>query len=142
MKFRYFPHPLNPKVTFPLVTANIQGPKKALELQCFVDSGAENDSFPISVAQRIGIPIESCPSESIFGIGGEVRCYLFEVEIVIEDYSFRTEAQFLEPSRLQINGQSVLRDIPPLLGRKNTFSNFKIIFDEANQELELIPYHQ
>ena len=140
MKFHYFPHPLNLLVTFPLVTAKIQGPQKALELQCLIDSGAENDSFPLSVAQKIGIPIDSCRSESIFGIGGEVRCYLFEVEIIIEDYSFRTEAQFLEPSRLYVKGQPVLRDIPPLLGRKNTFSNFKITFDEANQEIELIPY--
>jgi len=142
VKFSYFPHPLDPSVSYPLVVATLQGPSRAIELQCLVDSGADIDSFPVSVARKIGIPTEDCPTETIIGIGGQITCYLSEVKISIAGHSYKTEAQFLEPSRVVVHGQMVSRDIPPLLGRKNTFANFKIIFDEANQELELISYRK
>ena len=107
MKFSYFPHPLDPSVSYPLVVATLQGSLGAIELKCLVDSGAD-----------------------------------YEIEIFIAGHSYKTQAQFLEPSHLIVNGERVLREIPPLLGRKNTFSNFKIIFDEASRELELIPYQK
>ena len=139
MKFNYFPDPVDPFFTYPLVPVKLKGPIGTIELRCLVDSGAGFDSFPLSVAKEVGIPIESCTSDFVTGIGGRVPCYICEVEIVIGPRSYKTEAQFLPPIEMTSQGVPVFREIPPLLGRKNTFANFKIIFDEANQELELIP---
>ena len=140
MKFSYFPHPLDPSLTYPLIPVKVKGPLGAVELRCLVDSGAGFDSFPLSVAKEIGIPIESCTSDFVTGIGGRVPCYICEVEITIGLRSYKTEAQFLPSVPLTSQEGPVLREIPPLLGRKNTFLNFKIVFDEANQEIEMIPY--
>lgn len=142
MKFNYFPDPLDPSLTYPLIPVKVKGPAGTIELRCLVDSGAGFDSFPLSVGKEIGVPVKSSPSDFVTGIGGRVPCYIHEVEITIGARSYKTEAQFLEPSPFLINGQLVSREIPPLLGRKNTFRNFKIVFDEANQELELIPCPQ
>ena len=139
MKFNYLPDPFNPSLTFPLIPAKVKGPTGTLELRCLVDSGAGFDSFPLSVAKEIGVPIESCASDFVTGVGGRVSCYVHEVEITIGAHSYKTEAQFL--SSVEVTSEeSALREIPPLLGRRNTFSNFKIVFDEASREIELIPY--
>ena len=141
MKFNYFPDPLDPSLTYPLIPVKVKGPVGTIELRCLVDSGAGFDSFPLSVAKEIGVPVESSPSDFVTGIGGRVPCYVYEVEITIGPCSYKTQAQFLPPVQLTSQKESV-REIPPLLGRRNTFVNFKIVFDEANQELELIPYPQ
>jgi hypothetical protein len=135
VKVNYFPDPLDPSLTYPLIPIKIKGPTGTIELRCLVDSGAGFDSFPLSVAKEIGVPIESCTSDFVTGIGGRVPCYISEVEIRIGPCSYQTEAQFLPPVQMTSQEGPVFREIPPLLGRKATFVNFKIIFDEANREL-------
>ena len=93
----------------------------------YLDSGADITLLPLSFVKVLGIKIEDEEVKEIRGIGDSVVSVIIkEVEIKIGDVKFKANV-----------GIALLEEVPYLIGRKDIFNKFRIIFEECNEKIIL-----
>jgi hypothetical protein len=118
---------------YPLIRICV-GKKRAQKTRPFeamVDSGASDCIFQESIAQAIGIKLETGKKEIRTGIGGTQEVWIHPVQLYVGTEIIEIDAAFAKS--LPVAG---------LLGRIGFFEHFKITFDPSNDppglELERI----
>jgi len=91
----------------------------------YLDSGADITLLPLSFAKALGIKIEHEEIKEIRGIGDTIVSVIIkEVEIKIGDV------------KLKVNvGIALIEEVPYLIGRKDIFNKFRIVFEEYNKRI-------
>ena len=93
----------------------------------YLDSGADMTLLPLSFAKALGIKIEEEQVKEIRGIGDSaVSVIIKEVEMKIGDVNLKANV-----------GIALIEEVPYLLGRKDVFHKFRIIFEEFNERIIL-----
>ena len=93
----------------------------------YLDSGADMTLLPLSFAKALGIKIEEEQVKEIRGIGDSaVSVIIKEVEMKIGDVNLKANV-----------GIALIEEVPYLLGRKDVFNKFRIIFEEYNEKIIL-----
>jgi len=93
-----------------------------------VDTGADCSIMPESVAQDLGIDVGSLPKMHFSGIeGGTINGYIAKITVKI------TATPIKITCALSTNKKS-----PFILGRKDVFSKFNIVFDNKNKNIKFI----
>ncbi|MBU1615976.1 retropepsin-like domain-containing protein [bacterium] len=85
-----------------------------------IDSGANDCCFPGSIARDLGHDLEKGKERIFEGVGGEVKTYLHQNYIQIQDVRIRGDLYFSDEWNDWGFG---------LLGRHGFFTHFKVIFD-------------
>lgn len=93
----------------------------------YLDSGADITLLPLSFTKILGIKIEDEEVKEIRGIGDSaVSVIIKELEIKIGDVILKANI-----------GIALIEEVPYLLGRKDIFNKFRIMFDEYNEKIFL-----
>ena len=93
----------------------------------YLDSGADITLFPLSFVRVLGIRIEDEEIKEIRGIGDSaVAVIIKEVELKIGNVELKVNV-----------GIALIEEVPYLLGRKDIFDKFRIIFEEYNKRIIL-----
>lgn len=136
IKFEYFPVPyINPEtrkqeLSFrPYIPIRLGYKKTIFEtpIMSLVDSGADRNLFPASVAHALGVKVEKGKVRQHYGIGDvSVLSYAHKIKLFVGERSFETIVDFS-------NQQTI-----PLLGRLYFFNQFSSIqFFQKRHYLEL-----
>ena len=115
------------KILRPIIKFEIKTKIGWVSVMGYLDSGADLTLLPLSFAKLLGIKIEEEDVKEIRGIGDSaVSVIIKEVEIKIGDVSLKANV-----------GIALIEEVPYLLGRKDVFSKFRIIFEEYNEKIIL-----
>lgn len=117
------------KYFLPILKVNIKYGRRTLNgsLLATVDSGADRNLFPADAYRALGQHVETGLEVRIGGIGGEIIAYEHTVNLIFDDFHFRTKVCFSDEIK------------NPLLGRSDFFKHFsKVLFNETEKEFELI----
>jgi hypothetical protein len=95
-------------------------------VQCIVDSGASFCVFHASVADRLGIRLESGEPSVIVGVGGSRKIWLHKVRLHLLGGEVEQTVGF--DRNLPVGG---------LLGMNGFFEHFRVTFDGAARVCEL-----
>lgn len=91
----------------------------------YLDSGADITLLPLSFARVLGIKIEEEEIKEIRGIGDSALSVIIkEVELKIGDVELKVHV-----------GIALVEEVPYLIGRKDIFNKFRIIFEEYNKRI-------
>lgn len=91
----------------------------------YLDSGADMTLLPLSFAKALGIKIEEDQVKEIRGIGDSaVSVVIKEVEMKIGDVNIKAHVSI-----------ALIEEVPYLLGRKDIFNKFRIVFEEFNEKI-------
>lgn len=91
----------------------------------YLDSGADITLLPLSFAKALGIKIEDEEIKEIRGIGDSIVSVIIkEVEIKIGDVKLKANV-----------GIALIEEVPYLIGRKDIFNRFRIIFEEHKKRI-------
>lgn len=91
----------------------------------YLDSGADITLLPMSFIKALGIEMDKDEIKEIRGIGeGVVSVILKNVRIKVANEILRAKV-----------GIALIEDVPYLLGRKDIFNKFRIIFEEYNSKI-------
>lgn len=91
----------------------------------YLDSGADITLLPLSFVKALGIKVEQEEIKEIRGIGDSVVSVIIKkVGIKIEDVELKANV-----------GIALIEEVPYLLGRKDIFNKFRIIFEEYNKKV-------
>jgi len=97
-----------------------------IEILMYIDSGADITLIPFSLGQAIGFQERADEIRQMKGISGAGVPYVI-----------KTVTMFLNNKAIEARiAWAMTEDVPPLLGRMDIFSKFKILFDEANEEIK------
>ncbi|MEW6041250.1 MAG: hypothetical protein AB1633_06980 [Elusimicrobiota bacterium] len=95
----------------------------------YIDSGADISLFTKSDCILLGHNLEKGREKLIGGVSGSlIRTYIHKIPVRLGEDEFRAEIAFAE-----------LDEVPRLLGRKNAFEHFRILFDEKIKRVYFIP---
>lgn len=115
------------EVLRPLIEFQIKTKIGWITVMGYLDSGADMTLLPLSFAKALGIRIEDEQVKEIRGIGDSaVSVIIKEVEIKIGDENLKANV-----------GIALIEEVPYLLGRKDVFNKFRIIFEEYNKKIIL-----
>ena len=94
-----------------------------------VDTGADVSILPVSVAEDLDISLDDCPEIKLRGIGeNAVTAYIGKMTVKILAVPVAITCAFSE------------KGILFLLGRKDIFSRFSILFDNARNVVRFNPF--
>lgn len=99
------------------------------DVTCLVDSGSDGCMFHSSVADNLGIDLESGKPMTHYGLGmTPLQCYIHTVELQIFGFDERIqiEASFTRDSEFGV------------LGQKSFFENYEITFRGFEKTFEII----
>ena len=89
----------------------------------YLDSGADITLLPLSFTRALGIKVEEEDVKEIRGIGDSV------VSVVIKKVDIKIGKKVFKANV----GVALIEDVPYILGRKDVFNKYKIIFEEYNK---------
>ncbi len=89
----------------------------------YVDSGADITLIPKSMGEVFGFTVDKVQEMS--GVGGTIPTVIKDVVLTIGDKKFDAKIAW-----------ALIENIPPLLGRKDVFDNFRVTFNEAKKVVE------
>lgn len=112
----------DPKITLLVLTKYGYEPFTFL-----LDTGADCTMAPASLAEDIGIDLQTCPIVHSWGIEGEgITTYAGKIKVMIGSEELEIKCLFSEKETT-----------PYILGRMDIFSHFNITFDNANKVIIL-----
>lgn len=121
-----FPYKTHKGIACPIIPIEISG----IRLDTYVDSGAFYSIFSTKEAEVIGIKYQTGkPASAIVGAGAIIPVFYHTLTIKIGYISFPATIGF--SSRLGVGFN--------LLGRKDIFERFIVIFDDAKKQISFIP---
>lgn len=115
------------KILRPLIEFEIKTNIGWVTVMGYLDSGADITLLPLSFAKALGIKIEDEEVKEIKGIGDSA------VSVVIKEVQLKIGNVELKASV----GIALIEEVPYLLGRKDIFNKFRVIFEEYNKKLIL-----
>ena len=129
--FRYktVKRPDGTQVKTPSIPILLMG-KERFETVALLDSGADISVIPLSLAELLGLEINS-KKVIAYGIGGQVDSVDTSVNILIE--KGHEKYNFKMPVKVILEKY----DFPILLGRVGFFDKFIISFDQQNEKITL-----
>lgn len=96
-----------------------------IEIPMYIDSGADITLIPFTLGKALGFQEKADEIRQMKGISGAGVPYVIKkVTMYLNDKVIEARVAW-----------SMIEDVPPLLGRVDVFSKFKILFDEANEEI-------
>lgn len=110
------------------IVSTVSHKRSQFFIDSLLDTGADNNLFPASFAEQIGIKVTKGKQTVIRGIGNsQIHAYIHYVDIIVgNNIRFSTEIHFC-------NEQNT-----PLLGRHGFFDRFKqVIFDQEKSSVIL-----
>ena len=100
-------------------------------IDAYVDSGAFISIFSTQEAEGLQIDyLKGEPSSVVVGDGSVIPVFIHWLPIKIGHISFKASIGFSPRLKIGFN----------LLGRKDIFDRFKVVFDERNKKINVIPY--
>ncbi|MBW8050499.1 MAG: hypothetical protein FVQ77_09200 [Cytophagales bacterium] len=127
MEFRYKKEstPIFGEILMPLIEFGIKTNTGWVSALGCVDSGADITLLPLSFIRFLGIRIEDEEIKGLSGVGrGGISVIIKEVELKIANVEIKSNVAI-----------ALTEQVPYLLGRKDIFNKFKIIFEEYNQKI-------
>lgn len=102
---------------------------RAVLLLPYIDSGADVTLIPKSVGEALGFSLEPGDVQELFGVGeGRVAVAFKTARMGIGEYSFDCRIAW-----------ALIEEVPPLLGRKDVFDRFEVLFREWEGKILLTP---
>lgn len=97
-----------------------------IELNPYIDSGADVTLFPLSFGRLLGLEINEDEIKELKGVGGTSIAVVFKtVPIKIGEHEFKVKVAWC-----------LKEDVPALLGRKDIFDNFHVQFKQDEKIIE------
>jgi hypothetical protein len=127
MKKLVFPYILLKGQYYPIIPISLKKGKKSILTTAIVDSGATVSLFQGSIAEHLGIDVESGERKLFQGVGGKIVGYIHTLILGIENYEFTCKVAFSYELTTSLN----------MLGRYDVFDKFLVIFDDKNKKLIL-----
>jgi len=128
-----FPYKIYKKISCPIINFEIYGPNGWIATEAYVDSGAFCTVLSAKEAIGLGINYRKVkPTYVIVGDGSAMPVYYHRLPVKIGSISFRATIGF--SSRLGVGFN--------LLGRKDIFDRFNIIFSDGSQTITFLPIHK
>ncbi len=112
---------------YPIIEIILGKDRMKIRLDALVDSGATISVFQGSIAEYLGINIETGERRIFQGVGGKIIGYIHQITIQIDKIKFPCKIAFSNELATSLN----------ILGRVDFFEKFLIIFDERNKKLKL-----
>jgi hypothetical protein len=132
MEFPYeiYPDDVHPKgyVVLPLLDVTLFYRGRRHDVRCLVDSGADECLFHSSVAENLGIELESGESRTYLPVGGSaIKGFVHRIGLQIHGFDERIEieAGFSRENQLS------------LLGQAGFFENYEVIFRRYEKRFEI-----
>lgn len=126
MKFPYIPFEGK---FLPIVPIKLKG-KEWVEFNVFVDTGASYSMFHPDRADILGINFRRGRKEYIkIGDGSFIAVYLHEILVSLAGEEFKAEIGFSENLGVGFD----------IMGRKDIFERFVVVFDEKGKFVEFLP---
>ncbi len=130
--FKKTPYPAATRtIRRPIIPVKVTGPKANLIIEALIDSGADMSLFDIEIAKAVGVDLRKVSKQQFGGIGKDtVTVYLTKiaVEVIGTNHSVTIPVGFMKGANVR-----------GLLGQEGFFDNFKIIFNRANDSIEITP---
>lgn len=124
-----FPYKIYRNIFCPIVTLEIS----QIAIDAYVDSGAFYSIFSIQEADLIGIDYKKGKQGSaLVGDGNMIPVYFHSLPITIGNISFKATIGFSPRLGIGFN----------LLGRKDVFERFIVIFDDVKKIITFLPRKQ
>ena len=76
----------------PIIPITIAGTARTMNVEALIDSGANRCFCQIEIGEILGVPLASCPKESVSGIGGSSEVFIYKLIIDIEHGTYRLPA--------------------------------------------------
>jgi hypothetical protein len=126
--FKYLPESYKGEVIYrPIARVFISGSKNEWQaFRVYIDSGADMSLFRRGDAEVLGLSLNKGEYRPIASVGRMlIPAYVHAIKMRIGDTDLEVKAAFADSD-----------EVPRLLGRKDIFPHFKVIFCE--QDLEII----
>lgn len=124
---KIFKYKVIDRVPYPVIPTNLFSGKKKIKTDALIDSGATISVFKDEVAKQLNITIEDGKETFLGGVGGRIKGYIHTLKVEIAGKIFPCPVVFSHEYLVSFN----------LLGREAFFRQFKIIFEEKKNLLEL-----
>jgi hypothetical protein len=130
VEFKYRPARSHGELIWrPVAEITIVHNDKKIHLSPYIDSGADITMIPKSAGELLGFNFEKDKIEELSGIGdGKVPVITKTVKMIIGNETFDCRI-----------GWSLIEEVPPLLGRKDVFERFAVLFQEWDRKILFIP---
>lgn len=128
IRFRYSPLPGLPKSTLkPLIPITLSYNDNLFPTFALVDSGADNASISLEVAETLGIEWRKIPPFGGFSISNPFKYHPIQMRVKILNNEFLIVVNIIE-------GTSVL---PCVLGQEDLFKCARIVFEGYREVFEI-----
>lgn len=111
----------------PILLTNPKKSDKFIFVTMYIDSGADVTMIPLKAGEVLGFNYEKKKVFQMHGISGSLSCILEKAQIKIGERSFTADITW-----------ALTDNAPFLLGRRNIFEHFKIIFNEKKKKITFV----
>jgi len=122
-----FPYVRVRETYYPIIPVILKSGRIEFKTDALIDSGASISVFQGSIAEYLGLDIESGERRIFQGIGGKIVGYAHPLTLVMRDLEFPCLIAFSNELVSSLN----------LIGREDFFEQFLITFDEVGKSVEL-----
>ena len=111
----------------PCILVQLTYGKKVITVEGLVDSGCTTTLADLSLAEVLGVNLETCLPVPVEGVGGKVQGHMTTIGFNVEGFdSFNGNVIFVENLPVSV-----------LLGQQNFFDNFNIHFKKSEYKFIL-----
>jgi len=115
------------KILRPIALVTLSANQKSLQATMYIDSGADVTMIPRRAGNDLGFKYDPKKIFQMSGIAGSLPCILQKAEVTIGKQKLLADITW-----------ALSDEAPFLLGRKDIFKFFRIIFDEAKKKIEFV----
>ena|SRR2546423_9015079 len=129
--YRKIPNHAVPKkhwIKRPMLQLTLINGTKRQQVVCLVDSGADESLFHTSIAENLGIELETGIRKTFNGISGSIYAYAHKVEIEVQGFERRVgiDVNFTDSD-----------GVHAILGQRGFFENFEVCFKRYRGRIEI-----
>jgi len=115
---------------YPIIDIYIKSPRKTVQTEAFVDSGASTSIFRVAIAEKLGIDFsKGVRGFTLVGDGSYIPVFHHKLYVQIGEIWVKTTVAFSPQLGADIN----------LLGQKDIFDHFDITFSNRRKSLFFKP---
>ena len=108
----------------PVAEIKLKGKNGWITLNPYIDSGADTTLIPFSIGEFLGLTYKENEVTKIAGVAGFTKAVRKKVKASIGEKEFSLTLTW-----------AMTENVPALLGRKDVFDNFKITFNQKEEEV-------
>ena len=115
---------------YPIINIYIKSPRKTVQTEAFVDSGASTSIFRVAIAEKLGIDYsKGSKGFTLVGDGSYIPVFYHKLYVQIGKIWVKTTVSFSPQLGADMN----------LLGQKDIFDHFGITFSNRRESLYFKP---